>query len=317
MIVFMTLCYVAILAVLVKLKILPNSMLTWLSTAAWIVLLFVALFIPMQWGAPAGPAKAYTYTVQIVPNVAGPVAEVPVEGNTPLKQGDVLFTIDPTTYQASVDSIQAQLDFQRHRLEQYQKLASTAAGSRFQVEETEALVRKLEAELEEAKWKLEQTTVRAPLGRLRDHGRVAARPAGDDSAAAAGDDIRRHLAHLLRRRNPADLQAAPEGRPAGRGRIQDPPGQDIHGKGRGDHRGDKLLPGPDGRHRIEGRADRRRALLGPHRTGRWRIADAGGGRNRRDLHLQRDRYACHPQGDAADEELFEFHQSMAVREIAG
>lgn len=162
MIVFLAICYVAVLALLVKLKVLPNSLFTWLSTLVWIALLFVVLFIPMQWGAPAGPLRVYTYTVQIIPNVAGPVREVPVRTNAPLKQGDVLFTIDPTIFQAAVDSTQAQLDFQKLRLEQYEKLASSAAGTRFQVEETEALVKQLEAQLEDARWKLEETTVRAP-----------------------------------------------------------------------------------------------------------------------------------------------------------
>jgi RND family efflux transporter MFP subunit len=162
MIAFMTLCYVAVLAVLVKLKILPNSIATWLSTVGWMLLLFIVLFIPMQWGAPAGPVRAMTFTVQIIPNVAGPVQEVPVLPNKALKKGDVLFTIDPTTYKAAVDGKRAQLNFQRLRLEQFERLASTAAGTRFQVEETQARVRQLEAELETAKWNLRETTVRAP-----------------------------------------------------------------------------------------------------------------------------------------------------------
>ena len=162
MIAFLTLCYVGLLAVLVWLKILPNKLWTWLSAVAWVVLLFVVLFIPMQWGAPAGSARILTYTVQIIPNVAGPVLEVPVEANRPIKKGDVLFTIDPTTYEAALEATQAQLDFQEVRLQQYEKLASTSAGTRFQVEETAALVKQLTAELQGAEWNLNETTVRAP-----------------------------------------------------------------------------------------------------------------------------------------------------------
>ena len=162
MIAFLTLCYVGLLAVLVWLKVLPNNLWTWLSAVAWVVLLFVVLFIPMQWGAPAGSARILTYTVQIIPNVAGPVLEGPVEANRPIKKGDVLFTIDPTTYEAALEATQAQLDFQEVRLQQYEKLASTAAGTRFQVEETAALVKQLTAELEGAEWNLNETTVRAP-----------------------------------------------------------------------------------------------------------------------------------------------------------
>ncbi|MEM8574788.1 MAG: efflux RND transporter periplasmic adaptor subunit [Pseudomonadota bacterium] len=162
MIAFLTLLYVGLLAVLVWLKVLPNKLGTWLTTIAWVLLLFIVLFIPMQWGAPAGSIRAVTPTVQIIPNVAGPVLEVPVEPNTPLKTGDVLFTIDPTPYEATVEATRAQLNFQKLRLTQFEQLASTAAGTKFQVEETEARVKQLEAELENAEWNLEETTIRAP-----------------------------------------------------------------------------------------------------------------------------------------------------------
>jgi RND family efflux transporter MFP subunit len=162
MIAFLTLCYVALLAVLVWLKVLPNKLWTWLSAVVWMVLLFVVLFIPMQWGAPAGSARISTYTVQIIPNVAGPVVEVPVEANQPIKKGDVLFKIDPTTYEAALEGAQAELSFQNLRLQQYEKLASTAAGTRFQVEETQARVKQLTAEVKTAEWNLNETTVRAP-----------------------------------------------------------------------------------------------------------------------------------------------------------
>jgi len=162
MIAFLTLCYVAVLALLVKLKILPNKIGTWLSTLAWALLLFIVLFIPLQWGAPSGPARIMTFTVQVIPNVSGPVLDVPVVPNKPLKKGDTLFTIDPTTYQAAVDGTRAQLGYQRLRLEQYQRLASSSAGTRFQVQETEAKVKQLEAELATAEWNLKETTVLAP-----------------------------------------------------------------------------------------------------------------------------------------------------------
>ena len=162
MIAFLTLCYVAILAVLVWLKILPNKAITWLSTLVWMFLLFVVLFIPMQWGAPAGPARILTYSVQVIPNVAGEVTEVPVKANVPVKEGEVLFKIDPTTYEAAVDATRSQLELAKLRLEQYSTLAARDAGTRFKVEEAEARVRRLTAELEAAEWNLRETTVRAP-----------------------------------------------------------------------------------------------------------------------------------------------------------
>ena len=58
----------------------------------------------MGWGAPQGPALVVRNSVQIVPNVAGEVIEVPVDPNKPLKAGDVLFRIDPVPYKAQVDA---------------------------------------------------------------------------------------------------------------------------------------------------------------------------------------------------------------------
>ena len=50
--------------------------------------------------------------VSIIPNVAGEVIDVPVEANTALKTGDVLFRIDPVPYEAQVKAIEAQLLWQ-------------------------------------------------------------------------------------------------------------------------------------------------------------------------------------------------------------
>ncbi len=107
MIVFLTLAYVAILFVLVKLKVLPNSKTTWLSTIVWMIVLLIFLFIPMQWGAPSGPIKVLTRAVSIVPNVNGEVIEVVAKPNEPLQEGDVLFLIDPEPYKIAVQQTQA------------------------------------------------------------------------------------------------------------------------------------------------------------------------------------------------------------------
>ncbi|MEM9044323.1 MAG: efflux RND transporter periplasmic adaptor subunit [Pseudomonadota bacterium] len=162
MIAFLTLVYVGTLAILVKLRILPNKITTWMTTLAWVVLLFFVLFIPMNWGAPAGSMRIFVPTVQIIPNVAGPVTEVPVASNVPISKGDILFKLDPTIFEASVRSIEAQLKFENLRLEQFTQLAERNAGTRFQVEQTQAQVDRLKADLETAKWKLDQAVVRAP-----------------------------------------------------------------------------------------------------------------------------------------------------------
>ena len=54
-------------------------------------------------------ARIYFATTPIMPNVKGRVIDVPVEANAPLKEGDVLFRIDPTPYQYVVDQKKALL----------------------------------------------------------------------------------------------------------------------------------------------------------------------------------------------------------------
>jgi len=162
MIAFLTLCYLAAVAILVRLRIVPNKPIVWASTLIWAVLLLVVLFIPMQWGAPSGPVRNITYAVPIIPNVAGPVTEIAVEANTPLAEGDLLFRIDDTPYRGAVDALKARLAFQKKRLDQFTTLETRQAGTRFQVEETEALVKQLEAELTGAQWQLDSTVLTAP-----------------------------------------------------------------------------------------------------------------------------------------------------------
>jgi multidrug resistance efflux pump len=162
MIVVLLNTYIAILALFVWLRFIPFNTFWKLSPVIVLLVLLVGLFIPMGWGAPSGAAVVARNSVQIVPSVAGEVVEVPVVANTPVKQGDVLFRIDPTTYEAQVQAIEAQLKFQELRLSQMSQLQERGTGRGFDVEQRQAEVDQLRAQLEGAKWNLDKTTVRAP-----------------------------------------------------------------------------------------------------------------------------------------------------------
>ncbi|HRJ74240.1 MAG TPA: HlyD family secretion protein [Terrimicrobiaceae bacterium] len=47
--------------------------------------------------------------VGIAPRVAGPIVDIPIKDNQPVKKGDLLFQIDPSTFQAAVDNAAAKL----------------------------------------------------------------------------------------------------------------------------------------------------------------------------------------------------------------
>jgi multidrug resistance efflux pump len=174
--------YLVLLFILVKLRIVPFNLFWKISPAIVFVLLLFGLFVPMGWGAPSGPTLVVRNSVSIVPNVAGEVIDVPVEANTPIKAGDVLFKIDPTPYQAQVDALTAQLKFEELRLSQMTELQKGPAGRTFDVEERQANVDQLKGQLNGAKWSLDKTVVRAPADgyvtnlALRKGARVASLP---------------------------------------------------------------------------------------------------------------------------------------------
>jgi len=154
--------YIAPLALFIWLKFIPFNTFWKLSPLIVLLALNLGLFIPMGWGAPSGPVVVARNSVQIVPSVAGEVTEVPIEANTPLKAGDVLFRIDPTTYRAQVAGIEAQLKFAELRQSQFSQLQQHDSGRAFDVQQRESEVEQLRASLDGAKWNLDKTVVRAP-----------------------------------------------------------------------------------------------------------------------------------------------------------
>ena len=51
--------------------------------------------------------------VQIAPRVSGPLVRLPIQNNQLVKKGDLLFEIDPSTFQATVNLARAQFDNMR------------------------------------------------------------------------------------------------------------------------------------------------------------------------------------------------------------
>lgn len=162
MIVFLFNVYLVILFVLVKLRLVPFNLFWKISPAFVLLLLLIGLFIPMNWGAPQGPVLVVRNSVAIVPDVAGEVVDVPAEANKPLKEGDTLFRIDPVPFEAQVKALDAQLKFQELRLSQMTQLVNREAGRGFDVEQRQAEVNQLKAQLDGAQWNLDKTVVRAP-----------------------------------------------------------------------------------------------------------------------------------------------------------
>ena len=162
MIVFLTLIYVAVLFLALKIGIIRMNSFWKVSPVLWMVLLFMVLFVPMQWGAPSGAVRMYQQVIEIVPNVTGEVTEVAVKPLVPVKKGDLLFSIDPTQYQAKVDQLKAQITLSAANLKRALALMKKNVGREADVDIYRAEVDSATAQLHDAEWQLKRTNVTAP-----------------------------------------------------------------------------------------------------------------------------------------------------------
>ncbi|WP_373979842.1 HlyD family secretion protein [Achromobacter sp. JD417] len=209
--------------VFIKLKLLPWNIQSQVGVVALGLAGMVALVLTINVVTPSsGEARVVNYVVEIVPRVTGRVVEIAVEGNRPIKKGDVLLRLDDEPYRLKVRQLEAklidaqatrqsldrdlsaaqsvtaaalaQVELSRMRLRQSTALAARGAGSEYDVQsfQTELKVRlanweaaresenkirlslgavfdgdqasvaQAKAELEFAKWELQQTTLYAP-----------------------------------------------------------------------------------------------------------------------------------------------------------
>jgi multidrug resistance efflux pump len=74
------------------------------------LVLVAGLVLLMSYNHPfTNEGRIYFLSAPVIPSVRGPVVEVPVTPNVPLKKGDVLFRIDPRPYEYAVEEKRAAL----------------------------------------------------------------------------------------------------------------------------------------------------------------------------------------------------------------
>src|SRR5262249_34633253 len=94
--------------------------------------------------------------IQIVPRVSGALVRVPIQNNQRVKQGDLLFEIDPSTFQATVNLARAQFDNMRDIIKSLIE----------QVDGMKAAVAQHEAALSEAKLEVEASAAEVENARV-------------------------------------------------------------------------------------------------------------------------------------------------------
>jgi multidrug resistance efflux pump len=177
-----------------KLKLLPWNFVSQVIIITLPIMGITVLILLANVYAPSSSdARVMNYVVQVVPRVSGRVIEVPVQPNSAVKKGDVLFRIDPATAQLEVNglkakvkeleakvagarvverqlglerktaqgrrtSVSAQLDLARRRVRQHKVLASSGAGNQFDLQQAESEAKNLQGELSAADAAVGQAT---------------------------------------------------------------------------------------------------------------------------------------------------------------
>lgn len=126
------------------------------------MLLLVVLFFPLQFWSPTGYLRVMQPTVQIIPNVSGPVVEVLVGPNQEVKKGDILYRIDDRPFRDTVERRKAELKLAQIRYDQQVELFKKGVGRKADLDRTRASLDSATAALSRAEYDLEQTVVRAP-----------------------------------------------------------------------------------------------------------------------------------------------------------
>jgi multidrug resistance efflux pump len=104
------LIYVSICYVIFKVFRIPVNQWSLATAALGGIIGIALLLLIMNYNHPfTKNARIYFAVTAVLPSVKGRVIEVPVKPNTPLKEGDELFRIDPKPYQYIVDQKKAAL----------------------------------------------------------------------------------------------------------------------------------------------------------------------------------------------------------------
>jgi multidrug resistance efflux pump len=125
----LVLTYTAICYAIFKIFNIPVNKWTVPTAALGGVVIISGLVLLMNYNHPfTNDGRIYFTSAPVIPAVQGPVVEVPVTPNVPLKKGDVLFRLDPRPYEFAVEGKRAALAEAEQNVRQL-KSASDAANS--------------------------------------------------------------------------------------------------------------------------------------------------------------------------------------------
>ncbi len=123
--------------------------------------------------------------IQVAPRMSGPIVELPIVDNQPVKRGDLLFRIDPRTFEAAVTQAEAKLDETRDQLknlaEQVKVAEAALSSAETRIQQADSAVASAEANLEKAKKDFDRAN-----NLVRDQSDAAARQSGSGQSTGPG-----------------------------------------------------------------------------------------------------------------------------------
>jgi multidrug resistance efflux pump len=122
------------------------------------VLIAVVVIALKYWDYITNPwtrnGQVRAQVIQITPRVSGPLVKLPVKDNRLVKAGDLLFAIDPRTFEADLEQARANLDNTR---DQINALAKQVEAAQADVEAANATIKQSEAAIKGYTGRVEET----------------------------------------------------------------------------------------------------------------------------------------------------------------
>jgi len=157
------LTYTAICVAIFKIFRIPLNKWSVPTAALGGVVMISAIFIVMNYNHPYSEiSRDYFITTPIVPAVSGTVVEVPVTPLTALKQGDILFRLDPEPFENRVSSLTALIVLARADADRATELLRSRNISQRDADAAYTRLENLNGELLTAQFELDESVVRAP-----------------------------------------------------------------------------------------------------------------------------------------------------------
>lgn len=159
-----------------KIKLSRKNLITWGGIGSVAALILTCIIIYLSHHPSTDDAYVQANTINVAAQVTGPVDKIYIKDHESVKQGQLLFTINPLPFQIAVAKAQASLDAQKAvyilaeqnamRILKLVKLGQQAKASGDQItsqlENAKAMLLANEAQLAQAKLDLEHTQITAP-----------------------------------------------------------------------------------------------------------------------------------------------------------